>query len=74
LIGILIASIVLTARFAQPIGAAILYPMIALCGLFARAIVAPLQAVARVMPLTYAVSFSDKLYQHERSPQHPPMT
>src|SRR6202041_3399130 len=33
-IGFLIASIVPTARFAQPIGAAILYPMIALCGLF----------------------------------------
>src|ERR1039458_1938790 len=34
-IGFLIASIVPTARFAQPIGAAILYPMLALCGLFA---------------------------------------
>ena len=33
-IGFLIASIVPTARFAQPIGAAILYPMLALCGLF----------------------------------------
>src|SRR5213075_1978249 len=33
-IGFVIASIVPTARFAQPIGAAILYPMIGLCGLF----------------------------------------
>jgi ABC-2 type transport system permease protein len=33
-IGFLIASIVPTARFAQPIGAAILYPMIGVCGLF----------------------------------------
>src|ERR1700735_2665780 len=33
-IGFVIASIVPTARFAQPIGAAILYPMFALCGLF----------------------------------------
>ena len=33
-IGFLIASIVPTARFAQPIGAAILYPMIAVSGLF----------------------------------------
>ena len=33
-IGFLIASIVPTARFAQPIGAIILYPMIALSGLF----------------------------------------
>jgi hypothetical protein len=33
-IGFVIASIVPTARFAQPIGAAILYPMLGLCGLF----------------------------------------
>ena len=33
-IGFLIASIVPTARFAQPIGAVILYPMIAVSGLF----------------------------------------
>ena len=33
-IGFLIASIVPTARFAQPIGAAILYPMIGISGLF----------------------------------------
>ena len=32
--GFLIASIVPTARFAQPIGVAILYPMLGLCGLF----------------------------------------
>ena len=57
-IGFLIASIVPTARFAQPIGAAILYPMIGLCGLFVPVHSMPpaLQAVARVLPLTYAVS------------------
>src|SRR5579863_6618958 len=33
-IGFLIASIVPTARFAQPIGAVIMYPMIAVSGLF----------------------------------------
>src|ERR1700694_269600 len=33
-IGFVIASIVPTARFAQPIGAAIMYPMIAVSGLF----------------------------------------
>ena len=33
-IGFLIASIVPTARFAQPIGAVILYPMIGFSGLF----------------------------------------
>src|SRR5271166_1216094 len=57
-IGFLIASIVPTARFAQPIGAVILYPMIAVSGLFVPVESLPpvLHAVARVLPLTYAVS------------------
>lgn len=56
--GFLIASIVPTARFAQPIGALILYPMLGLCGLFAPVSALPpaLQAIARVLPLTFAVS------------------
>ena len=57
-VGFLIASIVPTARFAQPIGAVILYPMLALSGLFVPLSVMPsgLQTVAKVLPLTYAVS------------------
>src|ERR1700680_4626472 len=57
-IGFLIASIVPTARFAQPIGAIILYPMIAVSGLFVPVESLPpaLRAVARVVPLTYTVS------------------
>ena len=57
-IGFLIASIVPTARFAQPIGAMILYPMIAVSGLFFPVEFLPpvLHAVARVLPLTYAVA------------------
>jgi len=57
-IGFLIASIVPTARFAQPIGAFILYPMIAVSGLFApiESLPPALHAVARVVPFTYAVS------------------
>jgi ABC-2 type transport system permease protein len=56
-IGFLIASIVPTARFAQPIGALILYPMIAVSGLFfpVESLPPVLHAVARVLPLTYAV-------------------
>lgn len=56
-IGFLIASIVPTARFAQPIGAVILYPMIALSGLFMPIESLPpgFQAVARVLPFPYAV-------------------
>jgi ABC-2 type transport system permease protein len=57
-IGFLIASIVPTARFAQPIGALILYPMLAFSGLFVPIDILPpvLYAVARALPLTYAVS------------------
>ena len=56
-IGFVIASLVPTARFAQPIGAVILYPMIAVSGLFVPVESLPpgLHAVARVLPLTYAV-------------------
>ena len=56
--GFLIASLVPTARFAQPIGAAILYPMVGLSGLFVPldAMPSALQFVARLLPLTYAVS------------------
>jgi ABC-2 type transport system permease protein len=56
--GFLIASIVPTARFAQPIGTLIFYPMLGLSGLFAPIDALPpmLQTVARVLPLSYAVS------------------
>jgi ABC-2 type transport system permease protein len=71
-IGFLIASIVPTARFAQPIGAAILYPMIALCGLFAplQSMPRALQAVARVLPLTYAVSLLEGIRKGEAWSTH----
>jgi ABC-2 type transport system permease protein len=56
-IGFLIASVVPTARFAQPIGAIILYPMFAFSGIFVPVASLPpvLHGVARVLPLTYAV-------------------
>jgi ABC-2 type transport system permease protein len=71
-IGFLIASIVPTARFAQPIGAAILYPMIALSGLFVPVASFPpgLQAVARVLPLTYAVSLLQGIWNGEAWSAH----
>ena len=57
-VGFLIASIVPTARFAQPVGAMILYPMLALSGLFIPLSNLPsgLRAVGEVLPLTFAVS------------------
>lgn len=57
-LGFLIASLVPTARFAQPIGSLILYPMLGLSGLFVSIDSLPptLQMVAHVLPMTYAVS------------------
>ena len=66
-IGFLIASIVPTARFAQPIGAVIMYPMIAVSGLFVPVESLPptLQAVAKVVPLTYTVSLLEGIWRGE---------
>ena len=57
-LGFLIASLVPTARFAQPIGTIILYPMIGLSGLFVpiEALPPALAPLARLLPLRYAVS------------------
>ena len=57
-VGFLVASLVPTARFAQPIGTVVLYPMLGLSGLFVPVDALPpvLQTVARMLPLTYAVS------------------
>jgi ABC-2 type transport system permease protein len=64
-IGFLIASIVPTARFAQPIGALIMYPMVGISGLFTPVESLPpaLHAVARVLPLTYAVSLLEGIWR-----------
>jgi ABC-2 type transport system permease protein len=66
-IGFVIASIVPTARFAQPIGAAILYPMLALCGIFAPLDSLPpkLHDIARALPLTYSVSLLQGIWKGE---------
>ena len=56
-IGFVIASVVPTARFAQPAGSLVLYPMLAFSGLFFPLEVLPpsLQVVANFLPLTHAV-------------------
>ncbi len=71
-IGFLIASIVPTARFAQPIGAIILYPMIAVSGLFVRVDSLPpvLHAVARVLPLSYAVPLLQGIWNGDAWSSH----
>jgi len=57
-LGFVIASLVPTARFAQPIGAVVLYPMLALSGLFFPVDKLPrtLRAIAYLFPTTHAVA------------------
>jgi ABC-2 type transport system permease protein len=71
-IGFLIASIVPTARFAQPIGSFILYPMIALSGLFVplSAMSPEVRLVARAVPLTYAVSLLQGIWKGDTWASH----
>jgi len=71
-IGFLIASIVPTARFAQPIGAVILYPMIGLSGLFVPVALLPpvLHTIARMLPLTYAVALLQGIWDGDAWSAH----
>ncbi len=57
-LGFVIASVVPTARFAQPLGAVILYPMLAVSGLFVPLTLFPrwMQLISNVLPTTHAVS------------------
>ena len=66
-LGFVFASIVPTARFAQPIGSLILYPMIGLSGLFVPVDSLPpmLQTIARIFPTTYAVSLLRGIWHGE---------
>jgi ABC-2 type transport system permease protein len=66
-IGFVIASIVPTARFAQPIATVIVYPMLGLSGLFypIDRMSPLLQTLAKVSPLTYAVSLLDGIWKGE---------
>ena len=64
-IGFIIASLVRTARFAPPLGSLALYSMLPFCGLFVPVDALPpaMQAVSRVVPLTYAVSLLSGIWQ-----------
>jgi ABC-2 type transport system permease protein len=64
-IGFVIASVIPTARLAQPIAAVIMYPMIAISGLFVPIDAFPrsLQMVTRVLPFTYIVSLLQGIWQ-----------
>lgn len=71
-IGFVIASIVPTARFAQPIGAIIMYPMIAVSGLFVpiEALPPVMHVLARVLPLAYAVSLLQGIWKGDAWSAH----
>lgn len=64
-IGFVIASIVPTARFAQPISVVILYPMLVVSGLFMPIATMPraLQSLSRVLPFTYAVALLEGIWK-----------
>jgi ABC-2 type transport system permease protein len=64
-IGFVIASIVPTARFAQPISSVLLYPMLAVSGLFVplAAFSPTFRAIARALPFTYAVSLLEGIWK-----------
>ena len=66
-IGFVLASLVPVARFAQPIGALVFYPMLALCGLFfpVEALPPTFRLIARGLPLTYAVSLMKGIWRGE---------
>jgi len=66
-IGFVIASVVPTARFAQPVATLVVYPMLAMSGLFYPLDALPPAArlIARLMPFTYAVSLLRGIWRGE---------
>jgi ABC-2 type transport system permease protein len=71
-LGFLIASVVPTARFAQPVGTLILYPMLGISGLFVpiESLPPALQTIARALPLTYSVSLLRGIWHGDGWPAH----
>jgi ABC-2 type transport system permease protein len=66
-LGFVLASLVPTARFAQPISAVVLYPMLALSGLFFPVERFPrwLEAIAYMLPTTHAVALLNGVWNGE---------
>jgi ABC-2 type transport system permease protein len=71
-LGFVIASVVPTARFAQPVGSLVFYPMLGVSGLFVpiESLPPALQALARVLPLSYAVSLLRGIWHGETWSSH----
>ncbi|AMY10001.1 ABC transporter efflux protein, DrrB family [Luteitalea pratensis] len=66
-IGFIIASVVPTARFAQPLATLIVYTMLGFSGLFVAVDRLPpaMQVVARVLPMSHAVSLLRGIWKGE---------
>ena len=66
-IGFVLASVISVARFVQPVGALVFYPMLGLCGLFfpVDALSPTLRLIAPALPLTYAVSLMRGIWRGE---------
>ena len=62
--GFILASVIPTARFAQPIGALIFWPMIGLSGLFVSIALLPptLRKIASVLPLRFSTSLMQGIW------------
>jgi ABC-2 type transport system permease protein len=71
-LGFLLSSIVPTARFAQPLASIVLYPMLALSGVFVPVDVLPerLGAIARLLPLTLAASLLKGIWNGDEWAAH----
>jgi ABC-2 type transport system permease protein len=71
-LGFVLAGVAPTARFAQPIGTIVLYPMVGFSGLFVpvNQMPIPLQLLAHVTPGTYAVSLMRAAWRHESLQSH----
>jgi ABC-2 type transport system permease protein len=71
-LGFIIASLVRTARFAQPVGALIFYPMLGLSGMFAPLDTLPplLRVAARLLPLTAMTSLLRGIWHGESWQTH----
>ena len=70
--GFILASVIPTARFAQPIGAVIFWPMIGLSGLFVSIAALPptLRAIASVLPLRFSTSLMQGIWVGDRWSAH----
>lgn len=66
-LGFIIASLVPTARFARPAGSAVLYPMLAISGLFApiEALPGVWQRISLFSPVTHAVALLQGIWSGE---------